>query len=414
MRKRLIGLTLVGTLVVATLGLAAGAAGTFTDDDGNVHEGYIEALAASGITKGCSPTEYCPSQHVTRGQMAAFLNRALGLPNGDLGFTDTEGHVFESDIAALASAGITKGCNPPDNTEFCPDDPVTRGQMAAFLVRAFGYERVEEDAFTDDDGSVFEVDIQSLAAVGITKGCNPPDNTEFCPRDPVTRDQMASFLGRALGLTPTPPSTTTTTAPPFTTTTTIPATTTTTTTTTISTGFESFTVSGSGSDVVSLSVPGDDPAIIHLTHDGSSNFIVWSLEADLSYVDLLVNEIGPYDGVRGLNIGWFSPEPVRYLEIDADGNWELTVSPISSARSMGGSRSGHGDEVLRYTAGTPNTMHSTHDGSSNFIILGHESDGSYGDLIVNEIGSYNGTDVVEAGIRILEIRADGNWTLVSP
>jgi hypothetical protein len=44
--------------------------------------------------------------------------------------------VFEADIERLAAAGITVGCNPPHNTRFCPDQPVTRQQMAAFLHRA--------------------------------------------------------------------------------------------------------------------------------------------------------------------------------------------------------------------------------------------------------------------------------------
>ena len=48
----------------------------------------------------------------------------------------SESHTFVDDIAWLAGAGITKGCNPPDNTRFCPDNNVTRGQMAAFLHRA--------------------------------------------------------------------------------------------------------------------------------------------------------------------------------------------------------------------------------------------------------------------------------------
>ena len=70
--------------------------------------------------------------------------------------------------------------------------------MAAFLVRALG---LTEDGggnyFVDDDGSAFEDDIAKLAAAGITRGCNPPDNDEFCPTSPVTREQMAAFLNRA-------------------------------------------------------------------------------------------------------------------------------------------------------------------------------------------------------------------------
>ena len=160
-------------------------------------------LAGEDITKGCNPpsnSRYCPASTVTRGEMAAFLVRALNLTDDGPGnqFTDDDGSVFEDDIARLAAAGITKGCNPPANTRFCPNDRVTRQQMAAFLVRAYN---LTDDGggnqFTDDDGSVFEGDIARLAAAGITRGCNPPANTEFCPHSAVTREQMAAFLHRA-------------------------------------------------------------------------------------------------------------------------------------------------------------------------------------------------------------------------
>jgi hypothetical protein len=75
---------------------------------------------------------------------------------------------------------------------------VTRGQMAAFLVRALDLGRSDAVDFVDDEGSVFEADIQSLAAAGITRGCNPPANDRFCPNDAVTRGQMAAFLKRGL------------------------------------------------------------------------------------------------------------------------------------------------------------------------------------------------------------------------
>jgi hypothetical protein len=75
--------------------------------------------------------------------------------------------------------------------------------MAAFLVRAYGYtDPGPVDYFTDDEGNVFEADINRLARAGVTRGCNPPDNDQFCPYSYVQRDQMASFLGRAEGLDP--------------------------------------------------------------------------------------------------------------------------------------------------------------------------------------------------------------------
>jgi uncharacterized protein YkwD len=115
--------------------------GLFCDDDGSTYESDIESIATAGITSGCNPpanTDFCPDEYVTRGQMAAFLARALDLPPGSADFADDNGSIYEADIARIATAGITSGCNPPANTDFCPDEYVTRGQMAAFLARALG------------------------------------------------------------------------------------------------------------------------------------------------------------------------------------------------------------------------------------------------------------------------------------
>jgi glucose/arabinose dehydrogenase len=203
MRRALIALGLVTALAVPTVALAAALppGGTFIDDDGSVHEGSIEAIAAAGITRSCNPPvgdRFCPRDPVTRGQMAAFLTRALGLPDPPAGdtFSDDNDSEFEADIERLAAAGITRGCT---TTLFCPDDDITRGQMAAFLVRAYGYPPSNDDLFTDDGDSVFEADINALAAAGITVGCS---EDAFCPEDPVTREQMATFITRAEMLDP--------------------------------------------------------------------------------------------------------------------------------------------------------------------------------------------------------------------
>ena len=177
---------------------------TFVDDDGSVFAADIEWLAGAGITKGCNPPRndrFCPDGIVTRGEMAAFLNRLLDLPADPGGrFVDTTTSVFAADIDRLARAGITKGCNPPRNDRFCPGDPVTREQMASFLVRALDLPPGGDSPFRDDDGSQFEDAITRLAAAGLSHGCNPPVNDRFCPNDPVTRGEMAAFLHRGDGL----------------------------------------------------------------------------------------------------------------------------------------------------------------------------------------------------------------------
>lgn len=200
-------LVLAGS-TAAVADLSAG--GSFIDDNGNLHEGNIEAIRAEGITRGCNPPlndRYCPADSVNRGEMAAFLVRALDIePTAADFFTDDDASVFEDNINALAAAGVTRGCNPPDNDRYCPDEPVSRGQMAAFLVRAFGYsDPGAGDWFGDDDGSIFELSIDRLRQAEITKGCNPPLNDSYCPGNHVRRDEMATFLARALGLTATVP-----------------------------------------------------------------------------------------------------------------------------------------------------------------------------------------------------------------
>ena len=190
--------------------------GTFNDDDESVHEADIEAIADAGVTFGCNPPDndlYCPENDVTRAQMASFIVRGIEFLEGPLpepsvdAFGDDVESVHAPDIDKLAELGVARGCNPPDNDLYCPEASMTRGQMAAFLTRAFEYsdDDPDTDRFTDDNNSEFEADIEALASAGVTLGCNPPTNDMFCPDDPVTRGQMASFLTRALDLTPLPP-----------------------------------------------------------------------------------------------------------------------------------------------------------------------------------------------------------------
>lgn len=114
----------------------------------------------------------------------------LVLPFEDVG----SGHVFAEDITWMFAMGISLGCG--DGSEFCPDDLVTREQIASFLVRAFDLsDGAGDDLFDDDDGSVHEDNIDRLATAGVTSGC---DDDLFCPLDNLPRGQFASLLIRAL------------------------------------------------------------------------------------------------------------------------------------------------------------------------------------------------------------------------
>ncbi len=166
---------------------------------------HIEILVKNGITAGCStpPMNYCPTAIVTRDQMAVFLVKAkhgssFVPPNATGVFADVPTtHWAAKYIEQLAADGITGGCSAtPKN--YCPSSPVTRDQMAVFLLKA-----KYSSSYVPPTGSGVFADvstnywagsyIEQLSAEGITAGCSvSPKN--YCPVSSVTRDAMAVFL----------------------------------------------------------------------------------------------------------------------------------------------------------------------------------------------------------------------------
>lgn len=206
MRFRKWGAVLVGLTAVVSVGVAgmapASGLGRFEDDDTNVHQVLIEILATRQITIGCNPggTKYCPTVPVTRAQMASFIIRALrgggaNVPAGSPdAFTDDNGNVHEDNINAIAALGVSLGDGAG---HFRPDDPINRGEMALFIRRGFAFPQATGNRFTDVSGEYVEP-ANALASAGVSLGCNLL-GTLFCPNDVVNRDAMASFLVRALG-----------------------------------------------------------------------------------------------------------------------------------------------------------------------------------------------------------------------
>ncbi len=174
----------------------------FTDASTVIFKDAINWMGTSSVTLGCNPPWgdwYCPRDNLSRAAMAVLLDSALRYPDTSSDyFSDDNGKWYEQAVNNIREAGLTKGCNPPDNDKFCPTSALTRAEMATFFKRALGLPNATKDYFTDDDGNVHEASINSLAAAGITAGCTPPHNDKFCPNDPVTRGQFAAFLRRGL------------------------------------------------------------------------------------------------------------------------------------------------------------------------------------------------------------------------
>ncbi len=167
----------------------------------------IEAIAAAGITTGCAPGQYCATSLVSRAEMAAFLERGIQgpaftppPPTGTVFLDVPAGYWAAGWIEQLAADGITTGCSP---NHYCPDLPVNRSEMAVFLLRArhggsYVPPHVAVSRFADVPAGYWAQDwIEQLAAEAITTGCAP---NSFCPGDSVGRDQMAAFLARTFHL----------------------------------------------------------------------------------------------------------------------------------------------------------------------------------------------------------------------
>ena len=169
---------------------------------------YVETIAAHGITGGCGGSYFCPDSSVTRAQMAIFLlkskNGSSHVPPPATGqvFADVPANAFGAAwIEELASLGVTGGCG---GGNYCPSAPVTRRQMAIFLLKTkLGGAHVPPGAtgvFADvPSGDPTASWIEELYGMTVTGGCqtNP---LRYCPDVPNTRGQMAVFLVKTFGL----------------------------------------------------------------------------------------------------------------------------------------------------------------------------------------------------------------------
>lgn len=167
----------------------------------------VMTMYRAGITSGCAthPLRYCPHQPITRAQIAIFLVRAMRgpayVPPPPSGrFLDARGHWAEGFIEQLASDGVTAGCTP---NLFCPDAPATRAQLAVLLERArhgasWAPPPATGKVFHDVTATHWAAGwIEHLAAEKLTSGCAP---RFYCPEQPLTRAEMAAFLARAFSL----------------------------------------------------------------------------------------------------------------------------------------------------------------------------------------------------------------------
>ena len=178
----------------------------YTDvPNGHTHYEAISAMASTGMFLGtdCRPGEFCPESPILRWVMAVWLVRLVDgkdpEPVSESRSVDVNpGKWWAAHVERLWDLGITIGCQSPTDTvlRYCPEDPTIRAQMASFLVRMYKFAPAVDAGFVDTAHSSHAPDIDSLYTVGVARGCGV-DPLRYCPEEPTSRAQMATFLYRA-------------------------------------------------------------------------------------------------------------------------------------------------------------------------------------------------------------------------
>lgn len=191
-------------------------------------EKEMRAMIAQGIIQGYKDGSVRPKNDVTREQFAAFIVRALDLPDGVPTYTDVNpSSALASAIGALQSTGIMKGTL--DN-KFNPNKQITREEMAITMARVLEQKNIavsidniilaDQNKFGSEESIVAAK--KTIAAKIINGFISeiPSEGVIFNPKDVSKRDQVSAVIYRFIelmgtGNTPTPdPGDTPTPTPP--------------------------------------------------------------------------------------------------------------------------------------------------------------------------------------------------------
>lgn len=171
------------------------------------------------------------------------------------------------------------------------------------------------------------------------------------------------------------------------------------------TDFDTVTLSGTGDDVVDLPVTGT-PVIMDISYSGESNFIVKTVDSSGDTCDLIANEIGAYTGTKTTYSDY---KDATMLEINASGSWSITIRPMNTMSKLKSGNTYTGDGVYYIDEPSLTKLKVSNTGNSNFIVRGVGINDS--ELLVNEIGDYDGTVLWTESQSFLIVTSDGSWSV---
>lgn len=170
------------------------------------------------------------------------------------------------------------------------------------------------------------------------------------------------------------------------------------------------TISGRGNKTVKVRLEPDAAYVATITHDGDSNFMVEALDTSGRPFGLIVNAIGAYSGDR--TVGVLEREVPTAIRVRADGAWKIVLRDLTKAPTFTGEASGRKPAVFLVSDAERlgGRITTTFSGRANFMVRGFGEDDRMG-LFVNEIGRYRGTAPLPPDTRVIEVEAQGGWTL---
>lgn len=171
--------------------------------------------------------------------------------------------------------------------------------------------------------------------------------------------------------------------------------------------FAPIMASGTSDSVIKLP-SGTKAGIITAKYTGSDDFIITGLDSNNQQTpDLPVDTMGSYSGVTAFGLEQLGSAPTQ-LKVTATGSWSVTIAPISSA-PIAVPKSGTGDLVFLYNGRAAN-WNLGFKGSGDFIVSQFSS-AIMPNLAVDEMGNYSGTVPMDPGPSVVQVEADGSWTI---
>lgn len=169
--------------------------------------------------------------------------------------------------------------------------------------------------------------------------------------------------------------------------------------------FDEQTIEGSGDDVVEVPVSGK-PCIIRISNSGSSNFVVKLQDSSGEDLDLMVNEIGDYQGTV---TDYEDYKKAAQLEIQSSDDWSITFAPLANMEHATNGSSFTGDNVCYIDEEKMSKLAFENSGESNFVVKAYGMTKS--DLLVNKIGDYSGSVAWNQAQSFLVVSSSGDWTV---